>query len=363
MTVSDSTDQLLPVRLWRGLSERIVRSREGAGMMLVAGRSFAADLATPASSHEKLMAEHARTFRFATRFLPGHYRDATIRLYAFFRSLDDLVDESPDDAGSKDSIRAELAEWEQWFGRNQAASPPRPDLGMALEPVISTYQIPSYLFLDFLEGLKADVDPVTPTNRADVEHYSYQVASTVGIAMAYVFGSTTPAAIEAARKLGIAMQLTNILRDVGGDAARSRVYLPVSLLSEHDLTADDVFAQWQGGNGPDRRLVRVLQVMSGWADECYAAGIDGIRLLPRDVQMPILVAARLYQQILQQLDANEYDSLRQRASTTYWKKLDEARRCMFSLNQCLDDANSHPSNLTTPLDRDTRRARSNTYAN
>jgi 15-cis-phytoene synthase len=353
---------MLPSRLWKGFSGAFVRTRTGAGMMWVAGRSFATDFVTPASEQEEMMAEHARTFRFATRFLPGHYRSATIRLYAFFRSLDDLVDESPDDIHSVEEIRRELSDWEQWFKECCLGTPPRSDIGLPLSSVISEYRIPTGLFLDFLEGLKADLNPVTPSTRADVEQYSYQVASTVGISMAHVFGSTSPPAVEAALKLGIAMQLTNILRDVGGDAARNRVYLPESLLHEHGLAVDDVYDQWRGKQGPDHRLVGVLKDMTAWADEHYSAGIDGIRLLPRDVQMPILVAARLYQLILRKLEANGYDSLRQRAATTGWQKLNEARLCVLSLERCLDEAQSRSVIQNSQRSHNPRRSGSGAHA-
>jgi 15-cis-phytoene synthase len=338
MAAPGQTDQLIHIRAWRGISGTCASFVETSGMIFGAAQALGSDLVSPRSSHEELMSEHARTFRFATRFLPSIYRDATIRLYAFFRSLDDLVDESPDDPATIARISEELDQWEFWFDEGCSGPSPRPDIGASLEPVITQYQIPIQLFRDFLEGLRADLQPVTPSSRGDVEHYSYQVASTVGIAMAHVFGSTSPAAIDAARRLGIAMQLTNILRDVGGDSARSRVYLPADLLLKCGLEPSQVIDQWKAGAGPDPQLKTVIKTMTVWADDHYAAGIAGIRTLPRDVQMPILVAARLYQRILRQLEANDYDSLRQRASTNGRQKLSEAARCVVLIQHCLREA-------------------------
>lgn len=351
MTATGRTSQIFPLRAWRMVSGAWCRTYDSAARSAVAARAFGADLLSPDSPYEHLMAEHARTFRFATRFLPGEYRESTIRLYAFFRSLDDLVDESPDDPATIESIRRQLDSWETWLRSDLSDAVPNREIGNAVAPVIMNYRIPRTLFLDFLEGLRADLYPVTPRTRDEIEQYSYQVASTVGLAMAHVFGSTCPSAVEAARRLGIAMQLTNILRDVGGDAARNRVYLPEDLLHAHGLTVSDVLDQWQQGKGPDQRLIKVLQTIAGWAEEHYKAGVAGIRLLPRDVQMPILVAARLYQQILERLKSNEYDSLRQRAATTGVQKILEARRCIFSIQQLLDEAQpsqAHGSNRIGP---------------
>lgn len=333
MEVPDKTFKPSPSRIWHGANGFVARARQTGSVSLVAVRSFMGDLMAPRTTTEQVMASHARTFRFATRFLPAKYRDPTINLYAFFRTLDDLVDDSPIDHRSRAVVAGEIEAWDAWFRTGKRGGPPRPALARNIGLISSDHQIPSSIFLDFLEGMRADLNQITPETRDDVEHYSYQVASTVGITMAHVFGATNRNAIDSATRLGIAMQLTNILRDVGGDLDRGRVYLPASLLADHGLSRDDVHVLRECGNGPDERLRGAIREMIGWADEHYAAGIAGIRLLPDDVRMPILVSARLYQRILRQLERNGCDSLRNRAATTGWQKVSEAVRCAVEIER------------------------------
>jgi 15-cis-phytoene synthase len=321
--------------------------RRGSRFALTTTRAIGSDLFATSSEPRRLMSSHARTFRFATRFLPSEFQDPTIKLYAFFRTLDDLVDESATDLESILAIERELFEWDEWFDCGSTGPAPRLDTGRDLADVCIRYNLPASLFHDFLDGMRADLRPVTPATRDDVEHYSYQVASTVGLAMAHVFGSTSVPALGAATKLGIAMQLTNILRDVGGDIERGRVYLPVELLNRHDLRPEEVVAMWARGTGPDRRLRAAIEEMIGWADEHYREGVDGVQFLPPDVRMPIMVAARLYQAILRRLEQNQLDSLRARAATGSWQKLSEAWWCAMTVSMDAPESNpahtqSHP---------------------
>lgn len=322
-------------RVWESLHSAALTAQNASEIAVSAGRSLISDISRVPGESDRIISSHARTFRFATRFLPTAYRDPTIKLYAFFRTIDDLVDESATNSGDEAQICAELDDWETWFRLGFDGAAPRPEIGNELAVICKEHNVPVKLFFDFLDGMRADLQPQTPSTRADVEQYSYSVASTVGIAMAHLFGATSPQAIEAATRLGIAMQLTNILRDVGGDLARQRVYIPRDLLALHGLSPADLSAMMVENRGPDWRLRSAMKTMIGWADEHYAAGIAGIQLLPKDVRMPILVAARLYQQILRQLEANEYDSLRRRAATSGRQKALEA--CRSALSLCAPD--------------------------
>jgi 15-cis-phytoene synthase len=318
-----------PFSAWRQLSAGLAGSRSAAWLSYQAASALAADFFAKPTEAEQLMASHARTFRFATRFLPPEYRSETIELYSFFRTLDDLVDENGSDLESRRIVEKQLAYWEEWFLDRMRTPAPDLQVGQRIAGVVDRKRIPLNLMLDFLEGLRTDVELRSFTSRFDVERYSYQVASTVGISMAHVFRTVHPEAIEAARALGIAMQLTNILRDVGGDLARNRLYLPRELLDSHNLTRDEIETMWRRGSGPDPRLQRVMREMIEWADHYYTVGIIGIRFLPGDVRMPILIAARLYQQILRELEATHYDSLRNRAFTTGSQKIQELYRCAY----------------------------------
>lgn len=301
--------------------------------------AFAGDWWEPSGQLDELMTSHARTFRFATRFMPASYRRSTLDLYAFFRTIDDLVDESDRSLMTQRQIEDQLLRWDDWFRSGMTSSAPNPLIGKRLASIVERNAIPVSLFLDFLDGMRYDLGSNFPATRSDVEHYSYQVASTVGISMAHLFGSRSSQAIEAASRLGIAMQLTNILRDIGGDLERGRIYLPDDLLTHHGLDRSQVMDMWKAGTGPDSRLKLVLNEMVAWADEHYAAGIAGVRFLPSDVRMPILIASRLYQAILRELESNDLDSLRTRVFTSNWQKVQEAYRCAALV--IADDSRRH----------------------
>jgi 15-cis-phytoene synthase len=313
----------------RSIAGALAISRQFALIGSSATSSLIDDAFAPATASEELMSRHARTFRFASRLLPREFRAPTIRLYEFFRTLDDFVDESSLVDVRTGVVRVEIDAWRDWFRGGMNAEAPRKPLGESVSEVVSSRAIPVDVFLSFLDGLQADIDHKSPLNRDEVERYSYQVASTVGISMAHVFGATRPEALVAAERLGIAMQITNILRDIGGDLARDRLYLPTDLLEANRITKEEIRLLWTNGEGPDERLVAAMREMVGWADEHYRSGLDGVRYLPDDVRMPILVAGRLYQRILRELEAINYDALRSRASTGSLQKLAETTRCLF----------------------------------
>ena len=277
-------------------------------------------------SAQQIIDTHARTsFSFAARFLPRPKRDDAIDLYAFFRTLDDLVDACP--AGVDTStISDELDAWETWLSGPLTASAPREPLGSNLVRVVGRYDIPIQVFQQMLAGLRADLGSREITDDAALQTYCYQVASTVGCAMAHVLGATSPAALAAAEKLGAAMQLTNILRDVGEDLDAGRVYLPSSVLRRHGLCQADLIAMRDDRSGPDDRFREMMRSQIHHAQALYEQAMPGIWLLPGDCRLPILVAARLYRRLLRLIEQQEYDTLRRRVATS---RLDKAQEALF----------------------------------
>lgn len=275
---------------------------------------------------EQIMATHARTsFNFAARFLPAEQRRCATDLYAFFRTLDDLVDEST--AGvSNAAVRAELDAWRTWLSGAHTRSAPREPLGANLARVIESCVIPVDVFHAMLDGLAADLGARELEDEAELRTYCYQVASTVGCAMAHVLGATSPSALAAAEQLGAAMQLTNILRDVGEDLDAGRVYLPKTTLAHYGLSRADLERMRQV-SGPDERFRALMCAEIGRAHAMYDAAQPGIWLLPHDCRLPILIASRLYRRLLRLIEANDYDSLRRRAATTRLQKAHEAAVC------------------------------------
>jgi len=284
--------------------------------------SYGSDLTPP-----EIIATHARTsFSFAARFLPAPQRADAIDLYAFFRTLDDLVDESPRETETA-AIADELGGWQAWLNGARRDEGPREPLASQLAWIIERYRIPVEVFVQMIDGLRADMEFREIENDAALQTYCYQVASTVGFAMAHVLGTTTPQALAAAEKLGAAMQLTNILRDVGEDLDAGRVYLPTSLLAQYGLCRADLIAMHQNQAGPDDRFRELMRGQVYRAHGLYQHAIPGIWLLPVGCRLPILVATRLYRRLLTIIERNDYDTLRQRAATT---RVDKAQEALIS---------------------------------
>jgi 15-cis-phytoene synthase len=279
----------------------------------------------------EIITTHARTsFSFAARFLPAAERGDAIDLYAFFRTLDDLVDEHPWAAGTE-AVATELDDWQYWLDGSRRNAGPREPLAQNLARVVDRYQIPVSVFHQTIEGLRSDLVPREIATDADLQLYCYQVASTVGYAMAHVLGATSPHALAAAEKLGAAMQLTNILRDVGEDLDAGRVYLPTSLLARNGLSRTDLLVMQECPSGPDERFVRMMRGQIEHAQALYAQAIPGIWLLPERCRLPILIAARLYRKLLTIIERHQYDTLRQRVGTTPRDKAQEALLCWGTL--------------------------------
>jgi 15-cis-phytoene synthase len=286
--------------------------------------------ASPLTADE-IITTHARTsFSFAARFLPAPQRADAINLYAFFRTLDDLVDENPRVTGTTDVV-SELNEWQNWLDGTRRDLGPREPLATNLARVIERHQIPVEVFHQMLDGLRSDLTPREITTDAELQQYCYRVASTVGYAMAHVLGATSPQALAAAERLGAAMQLTNILRDIGEDLDAGRIYLPTSLLTQHGLCRGDLRKMQLCPDGPDARFSDMMRGQIHYARELYAQAIPGIWLLPERCRFPILVAARLYQRLLTIVEQQQYDTLRRRAATTRRDKAQEALTCWVTL--------------------------------
>ena len=250
---------------------------------------------------------HSRTFHLASGLLPGAKRRAVRALYAFCRVSDDLVD-AP--AANPD---AALADWRR---RVQSAHPERdgPVL-LAWADTQARYGIPALYIEQLLDGVARDLHQTRYATFADLAAYSYGVASTVGLMAMHIVGFDGPEAIPYAVKLGVALQLTNILRDVGEDWARGRLYLPRDELAAHGLTEADIAA-----GQPDARWHALMRFQIARARRLYAEALPGVRLLHRDGRFAI-AAAELYAAILDDIEAHGMDVFNRRAHISTWSKL------------------------------------------
>jgi phytoene synthase len=271
----------------------------------------------------QIMRRHARTFTFAASFLDQDRRRATEVLYAFFRILDDLIDERPADVDIA-QLHGELARWDALVADPERARSDESPLARALADVMLRYKIPPAYLQSLLRGLADDLNGRPIAAFDDLERYCFRVASSVGLAMCHVLGATTPSALMAASAVGIAMQLTNILRDVDADLARGRVYLPSDEITRLPGAMESLCTR---RSSPALRELLRLQISR--ARQYYAAGTTGVSELPPRVRFPILVAIELYSEILVQLERQHLDVFAGRAMVRRRRKLVLAGRAAF----------------------------------
>jgi 15-cis-phytoene synthase len=272
---------------------------------------WAATTADAFAVTDRVTRDNSKTFYFATALLPRRTRRAIRALYAFCRATDDLVDH----AGA---TLADVARW-----RAEAARPAdqqdQPIL-LAWALMRERYGVDSRYQEELIDGVARDLAKRRYATWDELEHYCYLVASTVGLLSMPIIGlasrTTFAQAAPYAIRLGIALQLTNILRDVGEDAAGGRVYLPQSDLSQFGLTVEDIL---QGVD--DERFVALMQFEMARARALYAEALPGVALLAPGARPAVGAAALLYRAILNEIDAIGCRVHTQRASTTGRQKL------------------------------------------
>lgn len=255
---------------------------------------------------------HSRSFYMATALLPADKRRAARALYAFCRLVDDLVDEAGMDGAAK-------AERELEARRQQTllAYPPSDDLiALAWADTRRKYGIPHRYAEQLMDGVARDLRQNRYDTFEELTTYSYSVASTVGLMSMHIIGYSDEDAIPYAIKLGVALQTTNILRDVGADWRMGRIYLPQEDLECFGLTEDDI----AGGHVHDRwRDFMSFQISRN--RQLYDEAWPGIRLLEQDGRFAITAAAELYRAILDDIEASDYDVFSRRAFVSSAHKL------------------------------------------
>lgn len=262
---------------------------------------------------ESMTAAHSRSFHTATRFLSTEKRRAVRALYAFCRATDNLVDDPSKDAGAATTA---------WRNSALSAGPHRG------EPVLAAwadtqqrYRIPQRYVEQFLDGVARDLDQKRYATFEDLAEYAYGVASTVGLMSMHIIGYTHPDAIVYAVKLGVALQMTNILRDVAEDWRAGRLYLPQDELTAYGLGESDVAA----GRVDDRwRAFMRFQIRRN--RQLYAEARPGYALLHGDGRFAVAVAGELYRAILGDIEAHDYDVFSRRAHVSAWGKLRQLPR-------------------------------------
>ena len=252
----------------------------------------------------------SKTFYTSSKLLPRRIQDAARQLYAFCRVADDVVDESDNIEAAVESLRLRL-------DAIYALNPDPHPADRAFADLALTYSIPRSLPDALIEGFAWDATGRRYQTASDVFAYSVRVAGAVGAMMAIIMRSRSPEAIARACDLGVAMQLSNIARDVGADAKIGRLYLPEDWLREVGIDPDAFLANPK----PSSELTLVMERLLSEADRFYERSISGIAMLPKRCRPAIHASRLLYSAIGHQVRLNGYDSISQRAVVPKSKKL------------------------------------------
>jgi phytoene synthase len=251
------------------------------------------------------------SFYYSFLFLPPERRRAITALYAFCREVDDTVDECTDESVA----RIKLAWWRNEIAAMYQGKQSHP-VTLALQPHLAAYKLQEQHMQAIIDGMEMDLNQTRYLDYAAMSKYCWHVASVVGILSASIFGATRPETLQYAEKLGHAFQLTNIIRDVGEDARKGRIYLPINELQQFGVTAADLLNA--------RHSEKFEQLMAFQCARAQAAYDEAFALLPKEdrrAQRPGLIMASIYRTLLSEIQADGYHVLKQRISLTPIRKL------------------------------------------
>jgi phytoene synthase len=258
--------------------------------------------------------EHSRTFFIASGLLPPDERSAVRALYAFCRITDNLVDQ----VTSVTERRAALELWRELaLGEMDPRDVPNADpdqvqVAIAWTNARARFNVPVGYAEQLIDGVARDLEQTRYLSFDDLAAYAYGVASTVGLMAMHVIGFRSEEAVPYAVKLGVALQITNILRDVAEDWRAGRLYLPQQELADYDLTTRDIQA-FAGGRAMDRRWHAFMRFQIERTRQLYAEGYPGIGLLNPSGRFAIAAASDLYRAILHDIELHRYDVFSRRA--------------------------------------------------
>ncbi|HNU12154.1 MAG TPA: presqualene diphosphate synthase HpnD [Rubrivivax sp.] len=270
---------------------------------------------TPQDYVQQKAARSGSSFYYAFLFLPPPKRAAITAYYAFCREVDDVVDE----VGDASVAHAKL-QW--WRGEVKAlfADAPTHPVMQALQPHLAAFGIGPRHLDAVIDGCQLDLEQSRFADFASLAAYCDLVAGVVGEVAARIFGHRSEATLHYAHKLGLAMQLTNIIRDVGEDARRGRIYLPVSELQAHDVRASEILRR-ESPWGYSERFGALMRFQAARAHATYD---EAFALLPdadREAQIPGLMMANIYRTLLREIEGQGFQVLHQRTSLTPLRKL------------------------------------------
>jgi len=263
---------------------------------------------------------HAKTFYMATRFLPNHKQRGIFAIYSLCRYIDDLVDEAEDlveeEKLSRADIEKRLAGWKKKLQDTYDGRAHDNAILIAFADVLKRNDIPIEMPFELMEGVCMDLFKNRYETFDELYNYSFKVASIVGLMTSQVFGYESREALGYAVDLGIAMQLTNILRDVGEDLDRNRIYLPQEDLATFGVTEKELF-----NHDLNDRVIDLLQFQINRTRRYYERSDKGIALLSSDSRLPVYLARQNYSRILDKIEENDYNVFDMRAYLNATEKL------------------------------------------
>ena len=266
---------------------------------------------TPETYVQEKAAASGSSFYYAFLFLPANRRAAITAFYAFCREVDDVVDEVEDPGVAAQK----LAWWKQEVAQSFAGKPSHPVM-QALMPYTAEFEIEQQHLQAVIEGCQMDLDQTRYLDFAGLQRYCHLVAGVVGEVAARIFGQTDAATTAYAHKLGLAFQLTNIIRDVGEDAMRGRIYLPISELQQFDVKAHEITKREYS-----ERFTALMRFQAQRAHQLYDEALALLPAQDRRAQKPGLMMASIYRTLLREIEAENFQVLHQRIALTPLRKL------------------------------------------
>jgi phytoene synthase len=266
---------------------------------------------TPDEYCQQKAAQSGSSFYYSFLFLPAERRRAITALYAFCREVDDVVDQVSDPGVA----RTKLAWWRTEVANLFAGHPQHP-VTRALAPHVAPYGLDAARMNEIIDGMEMDLAYHRYPDFDSLALYCHRAAGVVGQLSSSIFGCTDPRTLEYAESLGLAFQLTNIIRDVGEDSRRGRVYIPVDELASFGLTPEDILARHGG-----ERFEALMEAQARRADACYEKAFASLPAADRRSQRAGLIMAAIYRTLLAEIRAERFRVLEQRIALTPLRKL------------------------------------------
>jgi len=266
---------------------------------------------TPQEYCQNKAAASGSSFYYSFRFLPEQKRHAIIALYAFCREVDDVVDETTD----KNLARVKLQWWREEIQKLYHDTPTHP-VTLALKDHIPHFNLAEELFLEIIDGMEMDLDYDSYPTFKELSLYCYRVASVVGLLTVEIFGYEDRKTLKYAHDLGMAFQLTNILRDVHEDAVRGRIYLPLDELERFGIKPEELQQ-----NKTNDNIIKLFEFQKNRAMQYYKKAFDLLPQSDRYAQRSGIIMAEIYLATLQEIEKDGFKVLEHRIRLTPIRKL------------------------------------------